>query len=151
MNDLYAQEFTPELDDAFLKKLLRPIEERGQQLVGSARSEALARGLTGDPFEASAVGGARRDTSNALADTTANFGYTRAGMQREERLTKQGQDFSSAEAGKARDFTAEQNAASRALQRELGFASMDNYNDPFLGQLMGLGGQVAGGWLAGRK
>ena len=104
-------EFTPEINEDFYNRLSRRISERGAQDVGRARGEALSRGLTGDPFEASAVGSARSATSNELADLDANLSYNVAGLQRQERLGKEqrgyqveDRDLGFAESVKNRDF-----------------------------------------------
>lgn len=80
------QEYTPELTQAFYKKMARPIKQRGAQMVGKARGEMLARGMEGDPMEGLMTAGARAGTSQELADLYTGMGMQGAGMRREERL-----------------------------------------------------------------
>lgn len=90
-------EYSPEITEDFYNKLARPIAQRGAERQGQARSEALARGLTGDPIEGSLVGAARAQTDTDLNDLNANVNFDLAGKAREERLTKEGQQFSAGE------------------------------------------------------
>ena len=99
-----AQEYTPEITEDFYKNLAGRIQKRGEQDVGLARSESLARGLQGDPYEASAVGEARRGTSEELSDLESNLAWNVAGLGREERLLGEGRQYESAEAEKERGF-----------------------------------------------
>lgn len=80
-------EFTPEINQDFYDRMASRISKRGETQAGQARSEALSRGLGGDPYEASAVGLARQGTQQELGDFDADLGYRMAGLQREERLT----------------------------------------------------------------
>ena len=95
------KEFTPEITEDFYNRLASGIEKRGAQNVGLARSEALSRGLTGDPYEAAAVGSARQGTSQQLGDLGADLAYKVAGFGREERLGRERMDFESKESAKA--------------------------------------------------
>lgn len=107
----YAGEFTPEVNQAFYDKMANRIKNQGAADVGNARSEALSRGMAGDPFEAQAVGASRAATGNTLADFDATLGYNVAGLQREERMGVQNRgyqvedrNFDAAEAEKDRAF-----------------------------------------------
>lgn len=117
-------EYTPEINEDFYNRLSRRTSERGAQAVGQARSEALARGLEGDPFEASAVGSARAGTSNELADLDANLNYNVAGLRREERLGQQQRGYQVED----RDFRAAQDERQRNFTERLarlGYAAAD--------------------------
>ena len=100
----YAGEYTPEVTEDFYNRLAQRIQKRGGQDVGLARSEALSRGLQGDPYEGSAVGAARRGAGEQLGDLESSLAYNVAGLQREERLGKEGQAYESAESEKSRAF-----------------------------------------------
>lgn len=119
------QEFTPEINQDFYNKLARPIAQQGAERQGQARGEALARGLSGDPFEASAVGAARTGTDNALADLSAGIAYQGAGMQREERLRGQSRDWQVED----RNFGAAEQAKNRDLQERLARLGYDFQSD----------------------
>ncbi len=97
-------EFTPEITSDLYNTLSKRISQRGVTTAGQARSEMLARGLGGDPSEASAVGIARNNTNNELDSLDANLNYNVAGLQREDRIHQGDQDFSAAESAKDRDF-----------------------------------------------
>lgn len=97
-------EYSPEISEDFYKRLIGGIGEQEAQGVGQARSEALSRGLTGDPFEASAVGGVRQGAARARSDTAADLAYSLAGMKRQERMTGEERTYQSGEAEKSRSF-----------------------------------------------
>ncbi len=99
-----ATEFTPELTADFYDKMSKRITARGETNAGRARSEALSRGLGGDPYEASAVGLARQGTQDELGSFDADLNYKIAGLNRDERLTKEGRAYDSEEAQKDRAF-----------------------------------------------
>ena len=106
-----ALEFTDELNDNFRNTMMKRISDRGISRAGSARSEALSRGLGGDPYESSAVGLANQGTDQELNEFDAKLGYNVAGLKRDERLGKQNRgyqvedrDFAAEEAKKDRDF-----------------------------------------------
>jgi len=120
------QEFTPEFNEDFYKSLSRPIEERTASDVGRARGEALARGLEGDPFEASGVNNARNTGSNQLADLWSGINMQGAGMAREERLTGEGRTYESGEAEKGRQFQSVENEKLRSFQAQM--AELDRAN-----------------------
>ena len=98
-----AMEFTPEINEDFYGRLAGRIARRTDAGVGQARGEALARGRQGDAFETSAVGMARGRGAEELNDLDAELAYKLAGMQREERLTKEGQVFQAGESQKDRE------------------------------------------------
>ncbi len=105
------------------------IGDRGAQNVGLARSEALSRGLEGDPYEASAVGRERAATSGQLADLDADIGYKTAGLQREERLTGEGRQYQSGENERSRAFTAAESEKNRNFQERLARLGYDQQRD----------------------
>ena len=112
------QEFTPEITQNFFNRLAGSIRERGAKRRGLARSEALARGLTGDPFEASSVAAERGRTDVELANLEADLGFRVAGLQREERIgTESREDIQSFQAAEA-----EKDRAFRERLSRLGFA-----------------------------
>lgn len=111
------QEFTPEIDQAFRNRLAYGIQQQGAADQGQARSDALARGLTGDPFEASAVGAARNNTSNQLNSLDSGLAYENAGLQRDERLRTQ-----------ARGWQVQDQSNASALQTRLAQMGYANQN-----------------------
>jgi hypothetical protein len=107
----YGQEFTPELEEGFLRRLTGGIQKRGDMARGNARREALDRGLEGDVWESSKVGLEEMDTREQIGNTEADFAYNLAGLRRDERLQGQqrkyqveDRDFAAGEAQKERDF-----------------------------------------------
>lgn len=101
-------EFTPEVNQDFYNTLSRRISERGAVQSGQARSEALSRGLGGDPYEAAAVGSARQGTANELNSLDSSLAYNVAGLNRDERITnfnrEDTQAFQAGESEKDRAF-----------------------------------------------
>lgn len=142
-----AFEFTPEITDDFYNKLAKGIENRGAMRQGQARSEALSRGLTGDPFEASATGAARAETDSELTGLGTDLAYNLAGMHRDERLTKEGRDYQSAESEKDRQFREklarlgyDQSRDMEALQNRRGYqGALWNAGAQLGGKLLGAG------------
>jgi len=94
------QEFTPEVTEDFYKRLAGRIEQRGARQVGQASEESLARGREGDPYEAVLKGAARSSTGRELSDLDADLAYRVAGLNREERLGKEGMAWQSEESEK---------------------------------------------------
>lgn len=101
-------EFSPEINEDFYNRLASRIKERGAATAGQARSEAMSRGLTGDPYEASAVGAANAATSGELSDLDAKLAYEQAGFNRQERLI-----------GEEREYQDKNSAQNFLNQREL--------------------------------
>jgi len=99
------QEYTPEITEEFRRRLAEPITQRMNVARGRARSEALARGLTGDPFESLAVGAAERGGERAMGDLEANLSYNLAGLQREERLGRESRQFGREERLGSQEFS----------------------------------------------
>lgn len=136
-------EFTPEITEDYYKKMARPIEERGASNVGLARSEALSRGLTGDPFESTGVGAARAGTSKELSDLYSGINFDVAGLARGERLTKEGQTFQAGESEKNRAFEERMARLGYGNQRDM-LAQQNRYAQQQLpwqigGQALGIG------------
>jgi len=148
------QEYTPELTEEFYKRLARPIEEETLKNVGLARSEALARGMEGDPFEAIGVANAREAGTNALANLYANLGWQGAGWAREERLNREARDWQAAEQEKNRIWEANEREKARAFQEHLARLQYEWQKKlkkrSFWDYLGGMAGQ-AGGIYAGAK
>lgn len=122
------QEFTPELNEDFVNRLAGRAEARGAVRQGQARSEALSRGLEGDVFESSAVGGARAETDQEIKDIEGDFAYNVAGLAREERLGKQNRGYEVED----RNFSAGEAEKNRALQERLarlGYDFQQNRDD----------------------
>ena len=156
-SNMFAREYTPEVDEELIARLTRGISQRGELQRGRATRGALERGLSGDPFEASARGLADAETSGLIADMEADFAYRRAGLQREERLIGEGQQFSAGEAQKGRDFSASESEKDRQLRRYLGDVERESQreqsDDAFTQALIGAGGRVGGmaGYGLGKK
>ena len=156
-----AKEFTPEVTQDFYNRLAAGIQKQGGYDVGQARSEALARGLTGDPFEASLTGMARSSTANRLADLDANLAYNVAGLNREERLIGEGRQYGTSERLGSQEFQNEQNQAQMSFQDRMARLQHDWNSDAAstenrrgyqraLWQLPGqLAGAAIGGWAGG--
>lgn len=143
-------EFTPEITENFYNRLAKRISDRGSQRQGLARGQALERGLTGDPWEASAVGVAGNQTSQELADLDAKLSYDVAGLGREERLGQERRGYQVED----RDFAAAEDEKRRAFEERLMNRQGDMENtrnrrnlQSSLWQLPGqIGGMVLGGW-----
>lgn len=108
-------EFSPEITDEFMNKLTRPIQDRTAQRVGQARGEALERGLSGDAWEASAVGLAKGEGDRQETDVRADAAFQLAGLSRQERLGKEARGYDVED----RNFAANERATDRALQERL--------------------------------
>jgi len=155
----FPQEYTPELTEEFYKRMAKPIEEETARNIGLARSEALARGLEGDPFEAIAVSGARKAGTESLADLYAKLGWQGAGWGREERLGREGREWNAGESEKARAWQGAESEKQRAFrerlanlqyqwQRKLLRESQPDFWD-YLGQGLGTAGSFGLGKLFG--
>lgn len=152
------KEFTPEVNEDFYQSLARKIKDRGITRAGTARSEALSRGLGGDPYEASAVGLANQGTDAELGDLESNLAYNVAGLGREERLGQQARGYEVED----RNFGAAEADKDRAFRERMARMGMDWQGDqantanrrsmqaalwqiPLGGAAMGLGR-----WMGGR-
>lgn len=137
-------EFGPELSEDYLKNLYQDIEATGAQREGQAKSEAIARGMAGDPTEGSLVGRARGETDRAKLGAKSDFFYNLAGMQRGERLGREqrgynveDRDFAAGEAEKDRSF--------RERMTMLGYDRDDKARKGgLMGSLIGAGGSLLG-------
>ena len=112
-------EFNSDINADFYNRLASGIQKQGGYDVGQARSEALARGLTGDPFEASLTGMARANTSNKLADMGADMDYRLAGMNREERMLGEGRQYQTAERLGQQQWQSGESAAMRSFNERM--------------------------------
>jgi len=112
-------EFTPEINQAFLDKLKRPIKRRGVMDVGAARRESRARGLTGDPYESSAVGLAKLGTQEQLSDVESTMAYNLAGLGRQERLTGEGRQYQTGEREAGQQWRTGEAGLDRSLQERM--------------------------------
>ena len=121
----YMREFTPELTEEFYKRLAKPIQEQTAQNVGLARSEALSRGLEGDPFEAIGVGAARTGGARSLGELYAGLGMQGAGMAREERLGETERGWKAGETEKQRGWESQEAEKLRAFQEKM---AQETYN-----------------------
>ena len=141
-------EFGPELSEDYLKNLYQDIEATGAQREGQAKSEAIARGMAGDPTEGSLVGRARGETDRAKLGAKSDFFYNLAGMQRGERLGREqrgynveDRDFAAGEAEKDRSF--------RERMTMLGYDRDDRANKGNLkNTLISAGGSLLGTGLS---
>ena len=143
-------EYSQELDENLLKRLTAQMEQRGASDIGTARSEAIGRGLGGDVYEASAGQAARRGLEDRIGDMTANFGYRSAGLRREERLGEQDRDFTregwdrqDAQASRERDFS--------ERMSQLGYErDQKDWRNSVWGSLISGGARAGGQYLAQR-
>ena len=144
----YAQEFTPELDEAFLQRLKQPIAQRGEMRRGAATRGALERGLESDPYGASARGLADAETDSEMGDLESDFGYRLAGMKREERLLGEDRDWRTSE----RLAIEGNERAERDKDRWYGNeARRSASNDSFLNSLIGGGSKLLGTFLQAKQ
>lgn len=148
----YPPEYTEEMNKNFYESLARPVEERTNLNVGKARSEALARGMEGDPFESLGVASARNQGAQQLGDLWSGISMQGADRAREERMTnlnredtqaygaeqaglgrtwqsgesKLGRDWQSGESQKGRDWQSGENAVGRNFQEKMTQTNYDN-------------------------
>lgn len=151
------KEFTAEVNEDFYNSLARKIKDRGVTRAGTARSEALSRGLGGDPYEASAVGLANQGTDAELANLDSSLAYNVAGLGREERLSQQSRGWQVED----RNFGAAENEKDRAFRERMARLNQDWMGDqantenrrsmqaalwqiPLGGAAKGLGGWMGG-------
>jgi len=120
------QEYTPEMTQNFYESLSRPIEERTRLNVGKARSEALARGMEGDPFESLGVASARNQGAQQLGDLWSGISMQGADKARQERMTKEGRDWQTTENAEAREWQSQEADAGRAFQEKMTQTNYDN-------------------------
>ena len=124
------QEYTPEMNKDFFESLARPIEERTNLNVGKARSEALARGMEGDPFESLGVASARNQGAQQLGDLWSGISMRGADRAREERMTnlnrEDTQAFSAEQAQFGRDWQSGENAENKRFQERMAQINYDN-------------------------
>ena len=146
-----AQEFTPEINQAFLSRLTGQASRRGATARGRKRREAIERGLEGDPFEASAVGGVEQGTRDLISDLETDFAFRGAGLQREERLIGEGRGFQTSERLGRQEFSAGESEKDRILRRFLQREKIDAQGNPLTNALIGAGGRIAGGFLGGLR
>lgn len=150
---MQVREFTPEINQSLYERMARPVREQGARDVASARSTSLARGLTGDPFEASLTGLAKQGTANKLSDINADIQWTGAGMARDERLTGEQRAYGTSEREAGQQFQGAQNEANRAFQERLARLGYQNQREQAdresEGGLLQLGGTVLGTYLGG--
>ena len=141
------KEFTPEITEDLYKRMAARITRQGDTNVGLAHEEALARGLTGDPYEASLVGAARGSTAGQLADLDADLNFKVAGLGREERMRKEDWAHSDEQAALDRSFQ------ERLAERGYDFQNtgMRRQQQAALWQLPIQGAFAAGGAYLGRR
>ena len=157
MEDILPKEFTPELNEDLYNTLAKRISARGESSAGRARSEALSRGLGGDPYEASAVGMARQGTQDELGALDSDLAYRTAGFGREERLGRESRgyqvedrDFAAKEAEKERNFRETMALRNMDWQGDMANTANRRQQQAALWQLpFQVGGAVAGGWASG--
>lgn len=158
----YAGEFTPEVTNDYLSRLEQAYAKTRDVNAGQARGSALARGLEGDPTEAIGVLGAQNQYAQSVGDSYSDLAMKVAGLQRDERLTDEGnlyktgereatQSWQSAEADKQRSFDERMQAAELAYRRDVERKKNRTNWGSVLGGLGGaaIGGFVPGGSLAG--
>lgn len=123
------QEFTPEINEDLYNSLSAKIKSRGVTRAGQARSEALSRGLGGDPYEASAVGLANQGTDSELNSLDSNLAYKVAGLNREERLGEKTRGWNVEDREDNQTFDAEQGEIDRAFREKMGRLGYDQRRD----------------------
>ena len=142
-------EFGPELSEDYLKNLYQDIEATGAQREGQAKSEAIARGMAGDPTEGSLVGRARGETDRAKLGAKSDFFYNLAGMQRGERLGREQRGYNVED----RDFAAGEAEKDRSFRERMTMLGYDRDDKARKGNLMstlvGAGGSLLGTALGG--
>lgn len=139
----YPREYTPELQQQFYESMARPIEQRTAAGVGRKRGEALSRGLEGDPWETSAVGGVETAGTSALADLWSNISMQGAGMAREERMTGEGRQWQAGQAQIGREWQSAEDVKRQAFAERM--AELDRANQRRMKRDEGGGwGDIAG-------
>lgn len=98
--------YQPVLTDDFLNSLYSGISEKETSDVGQAQGEAVARGLTGTPFEAGSVGAARQTAATARQGALSNFLYNLSSMKEKENIIGEEQGFQASERQASEDFQA---------------------------------------------
>ncbi len=139
------QEYTPELNEDFLERLLRPVKEAGSRRAAATRASFRDRGFGGDFAEF--AGGELEDieTAHKVADLSADFNYNVAGLDREERLTREGRDFSVLDREDRQAFDADQRQRDREFQKWM----RPGQNNDLLEKLLQVGGSALGTYAAG--
>lgn len=99
----YAREYTPELTSEFLSGRLADIEDLYREEEGRRTAELGARNLLGQTQGDMAIGQVRGKRVRALSDAITGFNMDVAGLNREERLTREGREWEAGEAQKERD------------------------------------------------
>ena len=104
-------EFGQDMTQDYLASQLNPIETEEQDRIGQARAQGAARGLEGQAQAGAMESGARDWAGTAKNKTISDFNMSLAGMNRDERLRNQGeqwhlqdQAYQSSEAEKDRAF-----------------------------------------------
>ena len=151
------KEFTPELSEDLYNTLSKRISARGESSAGRARSEALSRGLGGDPYEASAVGLARQGTQDELGALESGMAFDIAGLGRQERLGHEARgyqvedrDLGFKEAAKDRDFRERMAKMGMDWQGDQANTANRRSQQAALWQMpFQIGGAMAGGWASG--
>lgn len=116
----YPSTFQDVLTPDFLKSLYSNINNQQEQDVGNAEGGAIARGLTGTPFEAAGIGAANQTADTARNSALQGFLYNLAGMKQQENVIGEGQQFGLQEQNIQNTWEAQQND----LQRQLGYAQL---------------------------
>ncbi len=150
-------EYTAEINEAFYQKLARPIKAAGATDLGQMRGSAVERGITGDMWEGAAEAGIRNNTANKLSDLNADMGFNIAGLQRDERLTKENRAFTTSERTASQDWNSGEAAKGRTFQEymaQLGYGNDEKNRSQqeesgLIGALGGIVGNAVGGPIGG--
>ena len=110
---LLSGNYTPEITEELSKRLMEKRRKRTAQDIASARSESLARGLEGDPYEASLTGRARASEAEDITNIDTELALKGLEQQRQERLLGEERAYTGGEVEKGRQFTRAEREASQ--------------------------------------
>ena len=103
-NDIYSSIYTPEYSANFLAGQLSSLDEGLSAEEARASKEGDAGGIIGKFGAGAQIGAARYQRDIAKSSIIGQFNKNAADAAYNERMTKEGQAFSSSEAQKDRDF-----------------------------------------------
>src|SRR3990167_1647985 len=113
MPQLLSGNYTPEITEELSKRLMEKRRKRTAQDIAAARSESLARGLEGDPYEASLTGRARASEAEDITNIDTELALKGLEQQRQERLLGEERAYTGGEVEKGRQFTRAEREASQ--------------------------------------
>lgn len=107
--------FQPVLNQDFLNSLYSQINDQQAQNVGSAEGDAVARGISNSPIEGGEISAANQQADTARNSALSGFLYNLAGMQENENVITEGQQFQAQQQSAQNTWAGQQNAANVGL------------------------------------